>query len=905
MQNLIRRTTMKKERQIILVDGSSYLYRAFHALPPLSGPQGQPTAVIYGVTNMLKRLLAGRQPDYFVVVFDPRGKTFRHELYPDYKANRPPMPDDLSQQIPALFELIEALGYPMMQVEKVEADDVIGTLARKARDEDMQVLISTGDKDLAQLVCGGVSLLNTMKDEYLDSEGVIGKLGVAPAQVVDYLTLTGDKSDNIPGVDGVGPKTAVKWLTKYKTLDAVIAHVADIKGKIGEKLRLAADRLPLSKELVTIRCDLDLKEEFDHFKLRAPNIERLRRLYLRLGFEKWLKELDKNRATPAEHGGDHEYQLILIQKDLNRWLKRLRQASEFAFAVAATDSDYTSARLVGIAFATPSGEAAYVPFAHRSEDVPPQLPLAETLEAMRSLLQDESIAKIGHDLKFARNVLAHYGMRLCGVRYDVMIESYVHNSVATQHDLDSLAEKYLGFARTPYEDVAGKGVKQRSLEQLDLGTACHYVAEGAALSVRLHRYFNAEFERDETQKNLYWRIEQPLISVLSDVEQCGVLLDVAKLEQQSAVLKTDIAKLEQQAYRVAGRDFNLDSPVQIRELLFDEHGLPVLRKTPKGQPSTAEDVLLELAQQYELPRLILDYRMLSKLKSTYTDKLPRMVDTTSSRIHTSYHQAVTATGRLSSSNPNLQNIPVRTPEGRQIRRAFKAPDGYRLLAADYSQIELRIMAHLSGDKRLCKAFETGQDVHTTTAAEIFSLPVEEVSHEKRRSAKAVNFGLIYGMSAFGLAKQLSLDFSSAKQYMSIYFKRYPDVRAYIEDSKEQARQCGYVETLFGRRLYLPEINSRNVQRRRYAERTAINAPMQGSAADIMKRAMIDLHKYFHAAGCDARIVMQVHDELVIEVSEKNVSRVADQCRQCMSAAAQLKVPLSVDVGVGGNWDEAH
>ena len=896
-------------KKLILVDGSSYLYRAFHALPSLTGPQGQPTGVIYGVVNMLKWLLKNKDFDCFAVVFDPQGKTFRHEIYPEYKANRPPMPDDLGEQVAPLFDLIKALGYMMVQVEKVEADDVIGTIARKAQANQMEILISTGDKDLAQLVCGEITLLNTIKDEYLDPEGVVKKMGVRPEQVADYLALTGDKSDNIPGVFGVGPKTAARWLSQYQTLESVIEHADEIKTKAGENLKQSLVHLPLSKELTTIKCDLDIPVEFDTFALKAPDVNALRKFYAEFGFKKWLKELEDpqggNAKSTVMQSAQPEYQLILNKKDFEHWLDRLKAAGSFAFDVETTGLNYMQARVVGVSFAIQPEQAAYVPFGHNYEGVPTQLLEDEVLDALKPLLEDEAVEKIGHGLKYDRNVLLNHGINLRGIRYDSMLESYVYNSVGSRHDLDSLAGKYLGLATVHYEDVAGKGVKQKSFDQIDIESAGRYAAEDADISLRLHKYFWPKLEKTKGQRALYEEIEIPLVPVLSAIERCGVLIDVASLKAQSVDLKKRIAEFKQQAHKIAGQDFNLDSPVQIRKVLFVDHGLPVLRKTPKGQPSTAEDVLHELSQNFELPRLIGGYRMLSKLKSTYTDKLPKMVDSESGRVHTSYHQAVTATGRLSSSEPNLQNIPVRTPEGRKVRQAFTAPEGYRLIAADYSQIELRIMAHLSEDTCLCKAFETQEDVHAATAAEVFSIPATEVTQNQRRAAKAINFGLIYGMSAFGLAKQLGLDFTSAKQYMSVYFDRYPGVQMYMENIKSQAKEQGYVQTLFGRRLYLPEIRAPSAYRRQYAERTAINAPMQGSAADIMKRAMIDLHSWFEESSCDARIVMQVHDELLIEVSNRDVGRVTNQCRLCMSAAVQLKVPLVVVIGEGSNWDEAH
>ena len=896
-------------KKIILVDGSSYLYRAFHGLPPLTGPQQQPTGVIYGVANMLKSLVKSQRPDYFVAVFDPRGKTFRHDIYPEYKANRPPMPDDLSCQVPPLFRLIEALGYPLMQIEKVEADDVIGTITNQMRDQRLDILISTGDKDLTQLVTERVTLINTMKNEYLDIAGVIKKMGVAPEQIMDYLALTGDKSDNIPGVSGVGPKTAAKWLARYRTLEAIVKHAGDVKGKVGESLRQTLPHLPLSRKLTEIQCNLDISVNLDSFRLQPPDIDALKELYMEFGFRKWLEELETLRtnaprlAPTGNHG--EKYQLILNKKALEGWIKKLNQAALFALDVETDSLNYMQAQAVGVSFAVHPGESAYVPFAHDYPGAPRQLARDEVLGALKPLLEDASIGKVGHHLKYDRNVLLNHGIVLSGIRHDSMLESYIYNSVSGHHDIDSVASKYLKISTVRYEDVAGKGIKQKSFNQVDLESACRYAAEDSDVSLRLHEYFWPLLAKSGRRKKLYEEMEIPLVPVLSDIERHGVLIDTEILKRQSIELKQRIAELKRQAYEVAGQEFNLDSPVQTRNILFDLKGLPVLRKTPKGQPSTAEDTLHELAQGFELPRLILDYRMLNKLKTTYVDKLPQMVDGKSGRVHTSYHQAVTATGRLSSSNPNLQNIPARTSEGRRIRQAFIAPPGYRLLAADYSQIELRIMAHLSGDEHLCKAFEKQQDVHMATASEIFSTAVNAVTKEQRRSAKAVNFGLIYGMSAFGLAKQLGLDFSSAKQYMSVYFQRYPQVQDYMRQTKEKAAKLGYVETLFGRRLYLPEIHSRVAQRRRYAERTAINAPMQGTAADIMKRAMIALHGRLQESGCDARITMQVHDELLVEVAEKDVREVMRHCDSCMSEAVRLRVPLAVVIGEGHNWSEAH
>ena len=901
-----RRAGMKK---IILVDGSSYLYRAFYGLPPLTGPRQQPTGVIYGVANMLKSLINSQRPDYFVTVFDPRGKTFRHDLYPMYKANRPPMPDELSCQVQPLFRLIEALGYPLMQIEKVEADDVIGTIASQVQKQRVDILISTGDKDLTQLVNERTTLINTMKNEYLDIEGVIKKMGVAPEQITDYLALAGDTSDNIPGVAGVGPKTAVKWLAQYRTLEAVMEHADDIKGKVGENLRQALPHLLLSKNLAAIRCNLDIPVHLDSFRLRPPNAEALQEIYEEFGFGKWLEEMktqwaETPRSAPVE-GSGKKYELVLDKKTLEGWVKKLKQARLFALDVETNSLNYMQAQAVGISFAVRPGESAYVPFAHDYPEAPRQLARDEVLAALKPLLENDSLGKVGHHLKYDRNILLNHGITLSGIRHDSMLESYVYNSTLIRHDIDSVASKYLKISTVHYEDVAGKGIKQKPFNQVDLESACRYAAEDSDVSLRLHEYFWPLLAKSGKRKKLYEEMEIPLVPVLSDIERHGVLINTEILEQQGTELQRRIAALRQQAYAAAGQEFNLDSPVQTRHILFDIKGLPVLRKTPGGQSSTAEDTLHELAQGFELPRLILDYRMLNKLKTTYIDKLPQMVDPKSGRVHTSYHQAVTATGRLSSSNPNLQNIPTRTPEGKRIRQAFGTPQGYRLLSADYSQIELRIMAHLSGDENLCTAFEKQQDVHAATAAEIFSTPIGKVTEEQRRSAKAINFGLIYGMSAFGLATQLGLDFSSATQYMSVYFQRYPQVKNYMQQTKEKAASLGYVETLFGRRLYLPEIHSRAVQRRRYAERAAINAPMQGTAADIMKRAMVALHGRLKQSDCDARIIMQVHDELLVEVAEKDVQEVISLCDSCMSGAMQLRVPLAVVIGEGNNWSEAH
>jgi len=906
-------------QQLILIDGSSYLYRAFHALPPLTNSKGEQTGAVFGVINMLNSLLNEMQPAHIAVVFDAKGKTFRDELFEAYKAHRPPMPDELRQQIQPLHDLVRALGIPCLVVPGVEADDVIGTLATQASYAGMSTLISTGDKDMAQLVNDSVTLINTMSNTRLDRDGVSEKFGVTPEQIIDYLALIGDTSDNIPGIPGVGPKTAVKWLQNYGDLDTIIANAEQIKGKIGEKFRAHIDQLPLSRQLATIRCDVELEQTPQQLLRHEPDLPRLIELYRQLEFKRLLSAALEAESSTAAHTGTRpsshgqntlgrdvpDYQTVLDDKSLEKWLKRLREAELFAFDTETTSLDYMEARIVGVSFAIIPGEAAYVPLAHDYPDAPQQLSRDHVLAKLKPLLEDERQAKLGQNLKYDRNVLLNHDIELKGIRHDTMLESYVLNSTASRHDMDSLALKYLARNTIHFEDIAGKGVKQLLFNQIPIEQASPYAAEDADVTLQLHQTLWPMIQEHGGLQRVLDEIEIPLITVLSTIERDGVLVDAEMLKQQSLELSKSMEAIEREAYAVAGEEFNLNSPKQIQEILFERLQLPVTTKTPKGQPSTAESVLQELALDYPLPRLILDFRSLSKLKSTYTDRLPEEINPHSGRVHTSYHQAVAATGRLSSSNPNLQNIPVRSPEGRRIRQAFIAPDGYKIVAADYSQIELRIMAHLCRDPALITAFHEGQDIHTTTAAEIFAVPADLVDAEQRRKAKAINFGLIYGMSAFGLARQLGIERGAAQEYMKRYFQRFPGVEEFMEQTREIARQQGYVETVFGRRLYLPEINSRNGQRRQYAERAAINAPMQGTAADIIKIAMLKAYTWLQQSGIDARMIMQVHDELVFEVGNNIINEFSDHLRDCMTSAAELAVPLVVDIGTGSNWDQAH
>ena len=891
-------------RPLVLVDGSSYLYRAFHAMPALANSHGEPTGAVYGVTNMLRRLLADYDTDHVAVVFDAKGKTFRDDLYPEYKANRPPMPDDLSTQIEPIHAIVRALGLPLIQIEGVEADDVIGTLARAAAAEGRETVISTGDKDMAQLVDGHVRLVDTMKDVEYDRDAVVEKFGVAPEQIVDYLALVGDTSDNIPGVPGVGPKTAAKWLQEHGSLDAIVAHADEIPGKAGESLRASLGHLPLARSLATIKCDVDLKLVPGDLKRAPPDAVRLRELYSRLEFKSWLADLGgANAAAPAAVSAG--YQMIADMPALEAWLARLAKSELFAFDTETTSLDALQAEIVGVSFTDRAGEGAYVPLAHEYPGAPAQLDRDAVLAKLKPLLEDETRLKIGQNFKYDMSVLANYRIALAGMRYDTMLESYVLDSTASRHDMDSLALKYLGYKTLKYEDVAGKGKHQINFREVPLDTATAYAAEDADITFRLHEHLWPRLKETPTLVKLFDEIEMPLVPVLARMERHGVLIDVAMLRGQGNELGKRLLEIEAEAHKLAGQPFNMGSPKQIQEVLYDKHKLPVLKKTPTGQPSTAEEVLQELALDYPLPQLILEFRSLAKLKSTYTDKLPEMIDPKTGRVHTSYHQAVAATGRLSSSDPNLQNIPVRTAEGRRIRQAFIAAPGYRMLSADYSQIELRIMAHLSGDKGLIHAFANNMDVHRATAAEVFGVAPENVSDDMRRAAKAINFGLIYGMSAFGLAKQLRIERVAAQEYVERYFARYPGVREFMERMRETARRQGYVETLFGRRLHAAEINAPNQARRQAAERGAINAPMQGTAADLIKRAMIVVDHWIPASGLDIRMIMQVHDELVFEVAEEAVDTAREHVRAAMSGVAELSVPLVVDIGIGSNWDEAH
>jgi len=898
---------MSEKQKLILVDGSSYLFRAYHAMPNLTNSKGEHTGAIYGVVNMLKRLQNDYANAHIAVVFDAKGKTFRNDMYKDYKANRPPMPEDLRSQIEPLHEIVKAMGFPLLCVSGVEADDVIGTLAHQATEQKLETVISTGDKDMAQLVNDHITLVNTMTDTTMDHNGVIEKFGIPPERIVDYLALIGDTSDNVPGVPKVGPKTAVKWLQEYGSLDDIVQHAEEFKGKVGEYLRDSLDFLPLSKQLVTIKCDVDLEVTPDQLKLSAPDTAMLRDWFSRLEFKTWLSQLlDGNAAqesVPVEN--KNTYETILSQAQLDVWLARLKKADVFSFDLETTSLDYMQAEIVGIAIADQAGQAAYIPVAHNYMDAPPQLNREAVLKQIKPLLEDSKQHKLGQNLKYDMSVLANYAIELRGIQFDTMLESYVLDSTASRHDMDTLALKFLSHKTIHFEDVAGKGAKQIGFNEVDIATASEYAAEDADITLQLHQVIWPLLQKHSKLVEVFQQIELPLIPVLSRMERAGVLIDKQKLQQQSKQISKRLIELEKEAYAAAGQEFNLSSPKQIQSILFEKQGLPIIAKTPKGQPSTAEAVLAELAEDYPLPKLILESRGLSKLKSTYTDKLPEMINPKTGRVHTSYHQAVAATGRLSSSDPNLQNIPIRSEEGRRIRQAFIAPKDYLIVAADYSQIELRIMAHLSEDKGLLNAFAQGEDIHRATAAEVFGLDLNDVSNDQRRSAKAINFGLIYGMSAFGLAKQLGIDRTQAQAYIDLYFTRYPGVKKYMDKTRAQAREQGYVETVFGRRLYLPEINASNVQRRQYAERTAINAPMQGTAADIIKKAMLNIDNAIKQTSARMTMIMQVHDELVFEVHKKEMESAKDLIRNAMTNAAKITVPLVVDIGAGDNWDEAH
>ena len=916
---------------LILVDGSSYLFRAYHVpyLQALSTASGQPTGAITGVLNMLRSLKKDYPNGNVVVIFDAKGKTFRNDLYPEYKANRPPMPDDLRSQIAPIHDIITAMGLPLLVIPGVEADDVIGTLAKQANEQGIETVISTGDKDMAQLVTPHVRLINTMTDVELDVAGVEEKFGVRPDQIIDYLALMGDKVDNIPGVVKCGPKTAVKWLLEHGSLDEVIANADKVKGKIGQNLRDALEQLPLSYVLATIKCDVELEQTVEQLQPTETDTEALRALYQEYELKRLLADLDKGSsehpsitakaetnasATNTSKSVDvatvdvaeSQYDIVLDKAAFINWLEKLSASDAFAFDTETTSVNYMKAELVGLSFAVEVGKAAYVPLTHDYADAPEQLDRDWVLAQLKPLLESTTIKKIGQNLKYDANVLSHYDIKLQGVAFDTMIESYCYNSVATRHNMDALALKYLDYKTVHFEDIAGKGAKQLTFNQIEIEKAGHYAAEDADITLRLHQAIHPALEQLPEQLSVYNEIEMPLMPVLAQMEQTGVLIDCDVLDQQSESIGQRLNELEIEAHNIAGKSFNLSSPKQLQQILFEELKIPVIKKTPKGAPSTAEEVLQELALDYPLPKVILENRGLSKLKSTYTDKLPLMVSPKTGRVHTSYHQAVTATGRLSSTDPNLQNIPIRSDQGRKIRRAFIAPTDHKIVAIDYSQIELRIMAHLSNDKGLVTAFSEGKDVHRATAAEIFSVELDEVTTDQRRSAKAINFGLIYGMSAFGLAKQLNIGRHQAQEYQDKYFERYPGVLTYMEDTRQQASDQGYVETLFGRRLYLPDINAKNGMRKKAAERAAINAPMQGTAADIIKKAMLAVATWLAEKNDDRiKMTMQVHDELIFEIHQDIVEEVTAKLVELMNNAVELSVPLIAEAGVGDNWDEAH
>ena len=917
--------------RLVLIDGSSYLYRAFHALPPLANAAGEATGALFGVVNMLRATLK-ENPEYLAFVVDAPGKTFRDELYPLYKANRSAMPDELRAQVLPMCEIVKALGMPILRVDGVEADDVIGTLALQAVNDGIDVTISTGDKDFAQLVRPGLTLVNTMSGSRMDSEQtVFDKFGVRPGQIVDLLALMGDAIDNVPGVEKCGPKTAAKWLAEYGSLDNVMAHAGDIKGKIGDNLRAALHRLPLNRELVTIKVDVELEGNAQSLGLRERDVESLKLLYHRYGFNQALKELggvapaaaaekepgrvrgtgfvaavaneaDVPDATLSVAG---QYETILTLQQLQALITALHESEEFAFDSETDSLDPMQANLVGLSFAVEPNKAVYVPLAHEYPGAPAQLDRASTLAALAPLFVDAGKKKLGQHGKYDLHVLRRHGIEVAGYANDTMLESFVLNSGSSRHDMDSLARRYLGYDTVKYEDVAGKGAKQILFSQVALDDATRYAAEDSDITLRLHRTLSARLEQEPALQRVYREIEMPLVPVLERIEANGVMIDADELRRQSADLGKRMLVAQQLATELAGRTFNLDSPKQLCALLFEELKLPVMVKTPSGQPSTNEEALAAIADLHELPRVILEYRGLAKLRSTYTDKLPDMVNRDTGRVHTSYHQAGAATGRLSSSDPNLQNIPIRTEDGRRIRKAFVAPPGRKLVACDYSQIELRIMAHLSGDPGLVRAFESGLDVHKATAAEVFGRKVEEVTGDERRAAKAINFGLMYGMSAFGLARQLGIGRGEAQDYIALYFSRYPGVRDYMERTRQQAREQGYVETVFGRRLYLDYINKGTQGQRAGAERAAINAPMQGTAADIIKRAMISVDAWLGNHGSSALMILQVHDELVFEAEQDFVDTLLPAVTGLMADAAALSVPLVVDSGVGNNWDEAH
>ena len=894
---------MSTEGPIILVDGSSYLYRAYHALPPLENSKNQPTGAIKGVISMIKRILIDHPESDLAVVFDAKGKTFRHDMYTEYKANRPPMPEDLVSQIEPIHKIIQLMGIKLIMISGVEADDVIGTLAEQARKKKLDTVISTGDKDMTQLVCKNVSVVNTMTGELLDESGVKEKFGVPPEHITDYLALIGDKSDNVPGVDKVGPKTAVKWLDEYTNLENVIKNAESLGGKVGENLRSSIDTLKLAHDLVTIKRDVELPFGIEELKVVKEDAEGLTKIYEELEFKSWLRE-EPRQQTPKPKQLNSNYELINSEGALDKIIKAASRSKVIAIDTETTGLDYMDADLVGVSMAYEAGKAFYIPFGHEKQEVS-QLKEKIVLEKLKPFLEKAQNKIIGQNIKFDRNILARYGIKINSIKNDTMMMSYVLDASATRHNLDALSSYYLNHKTSTFEEVAGKGVKQITFDKVPLDLATNYAAEDADITLRLYEVLEPKLDSIKPLKKLMEDIEIPLIEVLSDMEQNGTLLNSKILASQSKDLESRIKKLEKLAYEIAGEEFNLGSTKQLREIFFEKLNYRVIKKTPGGQPSTDEKVLQELSEEYELPRILLEHRTLSKLKSTYTDKLPGQISSNTGKVHTSFHQAVTTTGRLSSSDPNLQNIPIRTEDGRRIRQAFEATKGNKIISADYSQIELRVMAHLSKDKGLLEAFNQGEDIHAKTASEVFDVNLDEVTPDLRRNAKAINFGLIYGISAFGLGKQLGINRNLAAEYMGMYFEKYPGVKAYMETTKDTARNAGYIETLFGRRLYLRDINASNAIRRQASERVAINAPVQGSAADIMKIAMINAHKSLKESKLKAQLTLQVHDELIVDTPKKETDKVVELLTKSMQEAADLDVPLEIDIGIGNNWDQAH
>ena len=892
----------EKQDPIILVDGSSYLYRAYHALPPLTTSKNQPTGAIKGVISMIKKILIDHPESPLAVVFDAKGKTFRHDMYSEYKANRPPMPEDLVQQIEPIHQIITHMGIKLIMIPGVEADDVIGTLAEQARQKRLDTVISTGDKDMTQLVCKNVSVVNTMSGELLNESGVLKKFGVEPKYITDYLALIGDKSDNVPGVEKVGPKTAVKWLDEFGDIEGIKSNAESIGGKVGENLRASLETLDLAHQLVKIKTDVELDLGIEDLKVGEPNSKELSKIYKELEFNAWLQEVPERQATSPKI--NKSYKCITTKKDLKKVVKEASKSDTVAIDTETTGLDYIDSELVGISISFNAGEGFYIPIKHNDESII-QLPLEDVINALKPLLESSEKKIIGQNIKFDKNILMKYGLKIASIKNDTMMMSYVLDASATRHNLDALASYYLGYKTSTYEDVAGKGAKQISFDDVPIDIATNYAAEDADITLRLYEELSPKLKNIESLNKLNEEIEIPLIEVLSDMERNGAILNAKVLNAQSKDLEERIIRLENKAYKLAGEEFNLGSTKQLREIFFDKLNYRVIKKTPGGQPSTDEKVLAELAEEYELPKVLLEHRTLSKLKSTYTDKLPNQISTLSGKVHTSFHQAVTTTGRLSSSDPNLQNIPIRTEDGRRIRQAFEPSNGNKFISADYSQIELRVMAHLSKDPGLLSAFQEGEDVHSKTASEVFNVGIEDVSLDLRRNAKAINFGLIYGISAFGLGKQLGITRNLAAEYMAMYFEKYPGVKQYMESTKESASQNGYVETLFGRRLYLKEINANNALRRQASERAAINAPVQGTAADIMKIAMIRMYQALEKEKSEARIILQVHDELILDTPEKEIDRVIELTTEAMKEATLLDVPLEIDIGIGDNWDQAH